>query len=162
MTPIPVKTPQKGHEASSLRSPRDSDSLNRQWQKGNRSLAQEQANLNAVRALEMKVEKMRRRILGGGQSAIEGWFWIQDQRVFDETLAYKKNQIVYIPASHTIVTTGFDNDGTQVYAIAGLWVATQDTDGTTATLPTWPYPVADNPDSTGNYWWLISAAQVCT
>lgn len=152
----------RAHEASQLRSPRDADSVNRQWIRHNSASAQESANTNAIQVLNRKVESIRRRVLGGSSTAIAGWFWKDGQRVFDETQAYKKNQIVFIPSDATIVTTGIDNDGTTVFAVAGLWIATQDTDGSTATLPTWPYPVADDPDSASNYWWLISAAPVCT
>ena len=152
----------RAHESSQLRSPRDSDSVNKQWQRHNSSAAQETANTNAIQVLNQKVEKMRRRILGGSSTSFSGWFWTKGKRVFSETETYKMNQVVYITPDNVLVTTGVDNDGETIFAVPGLWVATQNTDGTTATLPQWPYPAADNPDSSSNYWWLISPAPVCT
>lgn len=160
--PQPRRVTPKAHEASPLRSPRDSDSVNRQWIRNNTTNAQESANTNAIAVLNRRVERIRRRVLGGSPSGVAGWFWVDDKRLFDDTEVYKKNQVVYIAPDDTLVTIGYDLDGTTIFAVAGLWVALQDTDGTVAQLPRWPYPVADNPDSTSNYWWLISAAPVCT
>jgi hypothetical protein len=162
MNPQPRIVVPKAHESSQLRSPRDSDSVNRQWRRHNATHIQESSNTNAIQVLNQKVEKIRRRILGGSGTAFSGWFWTSGQRVFDISQSYNVNQVVYIPPDSALVTIGIDNDGETIFAVPGLWVATQDTDGTTATLPQWPYPVADNPDSSSNYWWLISPAPVCT
>ena len=95
---------------------------------------------------------------GGNQ----GWFWPAGGEVYDETKTYSRQQVVFVPPAHALVTTGIDNDGTTVFAVAGLWVCTQATDGTTATMPTWPLPDATDPGNAANYWWLISPSQVCT
>ena len=96
---------------------------------------------------------------GGGAS---GWLWPSGKEVYDETKSYARQQIVFVPPTHSLVTTGIDNGGTAVFAVAGLWVCTQATDGTTATMPTWPLPNASDPGSASNYWWLISASPTCT
>jgi len=97
--------------------------------------------------------------IGGGG---KGWYWPSGEEVYDETKTYSRQQVVFVQPTHALVTTGIDNGGTTVFAVAGLWVCTQATDGTTATMPTWPLPDATDPGNAANYWWLISASQVCT
>lgn len=57
-----------GHELSSLASQRESDALGQGYKRGNRSNVQQDSNTAAILELTRKLEKMRRRILGGGSA----------------------------------------------------------------------------------------------
>jgi hypothetical protein len=67
MLPTPVTHIPRGHEASPMRSPRDSDSVGRAWVKHNKGAAQAGADLRAIGKLQRDIERLRRRIVSGGQ-----------------------------------------------------------------------------------------------
>lgn len=62
--PIPRAPVPKFVESSSQRSPRDTDSTGRLWQKASKVSAQTAQDTNALHMLERKVEQLRRRIIG--------------------------------------------------------------------------------------------------
>lgn len=49
-----------------MRSGRDSDVVAKSWQKAKTIGAQEQANTTAIARMQIELNKLRRRILGGG------------------------------------------------------------------------------------------------
>ena len=177
MNPRPIRVIPKGHEASQLRSPRDSDSVNRQWRKHNVSAGQDSVNANAIRVMEMKMEKIRRRILGGASSPAQER-WQKPKKELDPDVKVKKGTWVYISSGNPLVTDGLlDPVGGSAltFSVAGIWEAAQDvppTDGFTYNVPQVPYPgatgtvggtpLAGDLDGAGVFWILISPAQVCT
>lgn len=82
-----------GHEQSSLGSARDSDSVQKQYRRANRTNEQHDSNKLAIDALTRKVEAMRRRILGGGGSSQLKLPWRGE---YDPTASYSIYDIVFI------------------------------------------------------------------
>lgn len=63
-----IQLPQ-AHELSGLDSPRESDSVLRQYRRANVSNFQQRSVVQAIYNLDRKIEKIRRRILGGAGAA---------------------------------------------------------------------------------------------
>jgi hypothetical protein len=128
-----------------MRSSRDSDDVNRQWQRSNRSNETSQSNQQAINQMADKIERMRRRILGGiSQPIKERW---QSPKELDPTVAVKKGIWVYISPNNDIVITGLNDlvAGTNKKAYPGIWEAAKDvpaTDGTSYNVPQIDYPGA--------------------
>jgi len=163
------------HESSALRSPRDSDDSRKQWKRARITNAQEESTKQAINLLSRQVEKIRRRILGGAQSGVSGWYWNDNQKLYGDPTVnnYSKNQVVKILETDSIVTTGIVCAGsaTAVKATAGKWVCLQDvptlsaTDSTNnnpAYIPAIPAVSGSlNPDNAGNYWEFLTPSSIC-
>lgn len=110
---------------------------------------------------------------GGSQAGVSGWMWVDGKKLYgDPTVnSYKKNQVVKILESDSIVTTGIVCLGSfsATKAVAGKWVCLQDVpvllnDGTDdpAYIPTVPADSGSlDPDNTGNYWEFITPSSIC-
>lgn len=164
------------HESSALRSPRDSDDSKKQWKRSRVTNSQADSHKQAIQALSSQVEKIRRRILGGAQAATTtGWFWTESKRLYGDPTAnsYKKNQVVKILETDSIVTTGIVCAGsaTAVKATAGKWICLQDVPTISATDPTNNNPAyipaipavsgSLDPDNAGNYWEFLTPSSIC-
>lgn len=134
-----------GHEVSRLASPREPDSVYKQWQRGNRRMDQRSSDAVAIKNLLRKIESTRRRILGGSGSS-SGWDWMYpDHKELDTTLSYSAGKFVYISALNTLVTTGMTDvvSNATVTSCQGIWQALQDipaASGGKFNVPTLNYP----------------------
>ena len=157
----------KAHESSSLRSPRDSDDVRRQWSRANAANQQSQSNTQAVAALSRKVEGLRRRMLGGVPT-VTGWHF-EDKIEVDPTLNYPAQSVIHIQATHTLVVNGIRDAANPVDPIkssSGWWVSTQDVTAKHTVsgnevwnLPQYPLPVPTDLDDPSNFW--IFLGDIC-
>jgi len=112
-------------------------------------------------------------VTAGGPAGNMGWMLVDGKKLYgDPTVnSYKKNQVVKILESDSIVTTGIVCLGSfsATKAVAGKWVCLQDVpvllnDGTDdpAYIPTVPADSGSlDPDNTGNYWEFITPSSIC-
>lgn len=159
----------KGYESSSLRSPRDSDSPQKVWQRNNRTLIQNRSDSQAIDQLTRELSKLRRRILGGSGQSTEQWPPV----LYDKSSGYAAGDWVWVKPDNTAVTSGaIDADtGLLSYAVPGLWRCTQSNSPTTIVvgitpttayhLPQLPYPTSDDVTASNVYWAFISGVSAC-
>lgn len=171
-----IQLPQ-AHELSGLASLRESDSVLRQYRRANVSNVQERSMVQELNNALRKIEKMRRRIVGGGTGTV-GVQWQSPNKELDPRVAVSVNTWVYISALNPLATVGIiDADsGLLVTAPPGKWLTLQDVpaliSGGTYHMPQLPYPgatgeVSGTPiagDLDNNplvYWVLESPAPAC-
>lgn len=151
-----------GHETSALASPRESNSVQRLYQKLNRTNVQHDSNSQAIQNLTRTVEKIRRRILGGGVAQSLSWHF-EDKIEVDPTKSYPAQTVIHIQPTHDLVTTGIRDaaapSGGLVKSCTGYWVSTQAVPAKTTVsgndvwnLPQYPYPKPTNLDDASNFW----------
>ena len=105
--PIPRSGLPVQNESSGLRSARDGDSLGGQWKKNKPVTGQTNANTRAISNLQTQVNKLRRRIVGGGATPSSG---MNFRGEFDPTASYVVQDVA-------IVSSG-SNSGTYICILA--------------------------------------------
>jgi hypothetical protein len=158
----------KGHEASPLRSPRDSDNPLKLWQKINQHVRQMESMVQVVDQLSKNIEKNRRRILGGqgGSSSISCQLYGNPT-----TQSYTVGTFYKLLDTDFAVTNGYVCAGseTPVKATAGKWLCLKSVpvllnDGTDLPnyIPTLPAASGSlDPSNAGNYWEFFTPSQIC-
>lgn len=170
-------------EHSALASPREPQSPLRQWQKANRANVQGDSDKQAIALLAREVQKLRRRILGGGSQQTPGWH--KPLRGQYELPAapypdYEEGAVIHIQPTHSIVTSGIYDaiqlvsdptgatTGSLITSCAGYWVAIksvpsmQTVGGNTFwNLPQYPMPVDTNVDDETNFWIYLGETLPC-
>jgi hypothetical protein len=149
------------HESSGMRSPRDADATGKQWIRNGATAGELYALTNTVSRLNNMVEKLKRRIVGGGVSESNIW---ADPKLYDKESSYDEGKLVYVSKTDPLISDGTpdpEEPHDTVYSVAGLWLSTQpvsvtSVEGTTYYhIPQWPPPVEDAPDDPLNFWWLV-------
>jgi hypothetical protein len=146
-----IQLPQ-AHELSGLASPRESDSVLRQYRRANVSNDQQRSMVQEVNNALRKIEKMRRRILGGIGGAAGGWPWMYPDHVEgDSTQSYSAGFCLYLSALNTLVTTGMTDlvSNANAKSCQGVWLAMQDVPAAATVggvlkwnVPQLPYPTS--------------------
>ena len=116
-----IQLPQ-AHELSGLASLRESDSVLRQYRRANVSNAQERSMVQELNNALRKLEKMRRRILGGAQPAAgDSWPPVE----LDTTVAHSIGDRVYISPGNILVTAGMIDLDSNILTVSlpGIWRA---------------------------------------
>ena len=109
------------HESSDLRSPRDSDSVARQWIKERAHARQGQQSLQNVQAIQRQIDRMRLRRGSDGFGSAGGIRWAKPKE-FVPTKTYRRNQLVFVSLDNAAYLTGVSNgvDPEDGGAITGL------------------------------------------
>lgn len=154
-------------ESSPLRSPRDSDSTPRQWQRAKRVESQHAQIHIALHQLQRDVNRLKMRGGPGDGAASPGW-----QGHYDPAKSYGKDSLVEVLPDDDVVVVGLpsaDHGGATVKAVPGLWwsaqgvgrvnVGTDEVPDYQYHLPVLPRPDAD-PDSELNFWINIKVSCV--
>tara|TARA_R110000868_G_scaffold245626_7_gene502235 strand:+ start:20773 stop:21207 length:435 start_codon:yes stop_codon:yes gene_type:complete len=82
------------HESSVLRSPRDSDDSRKQWKRARVTNSQADSHKQAIQALSIQLEKIRRRILGGSSSKPASGMIFRGE--YSADLSYSPQEVVVI------------------------------------------------------------------
>jgi hypothetical protein len=101
--------------------------------------------------------------------ATQGWFWTSGSRNYNPASTYQEQQLVYVQASSSAVTSGLPDAGTLTNkkSLAGIWVCLKATGPVTISgstyynVPRLPMPVVDDMDSSSNYWAFVSQNPLC-
>lgn len=95
------------HESSELRSPRDSDSVARQWLRNRAHGNQGQFGVQNIQQLQRQIDRMRFR-KGFGTDGITGLRWAIPKE-FDRAITYEQDELVFISPTNIAATTGVSN-----------------------------------------------------
>lgn len=95
------------HEASELRTDRDSDMVSRQWARNKVVSRQTEDIVRSVRTLQRQLDMLRMYFGRGGAAAGTGWKFKGE---YDPAVGYKKNHVVIVSPENTAHTAGVDNN----------------------------------------------------
>ena len=131
------------------------------WQKAQTTSEHQYRLSQNVEQVQRQLNRLRR---SRGAGTTDGWHWA-DPAQYDRDNSYSQNEIVYVQPLNPAVVLG-DTDAVthaDVFASAGLWIATQDVAPVEVSpgvfeyhMPYFPLGAADDPDSELNWWWPIA------
>lgn len=92
-----------------------------------------------------------------------GWHWPAGQRNYDPSVSYIDQQVVYVQASSSVVTSGVTDpdSGLVVKSLPGIWVALKAVPASSNHIPHLPLPVPDDMNNSLNYWAFVASAPTC-
>ena len=117
----------------------------RQYRRANSSNAQQRSSVQEINNALRRLEKTRRRILGGSGGNSGGWDWMYPtHKELDASLPYTSGKVAYISSLNTLVTTGMTDvvSNATATSCAGLWLCVQNVPaavGGKFNVPVYPY-----------------------
>lgn len=150
------------HESSPLRSPRDSDSTPRQWQRSKVVEGQQAATALALQQLQRDVNRLRMRPQSSGPA-------LGPITHYDKDESYSAGSIVAVLPTDELVTDGLLDEETEevLKAPAGFYYCQKSVSPVVIdpeadpleyryNAPKWPLETADDVEAENTYWVLLS------
>jgi len=160
--PIPRASQPYYHEGSSLRSNRDGDAVAKQWQKNRTVSKSVYAVVQALEQTQKEVNRLRRRIIGGGFGGGE-----LEIELYDPTEDCFAGTIYKIRTTDAAAVTGIEvSEETFIKAMPGKFYCLKDVPAN----PTEAKHIPQIPDGSGQtdpehadkHWEFITPATICT